>query len=206
MSYDRYLTWTSLLSRPESSCNPFTGDSGWSHAQLIIGILMVVMVIVRCTYVIASRSTLIRTPSGHDITIDQEFPGMKDETVNLNVLPRGNVIVNVGLAVEDWIVKMLLTKKILLDKQPEPEPVETGVSEHDQLTTKRQSTARQMSYSFFHLLFTLGAAYISMCMTSWGDDVSSVNDGALSMWVQYAVAIVTGVLYMYVMIAPVVRA
>jgi len=66
------------------------------------------------------------------------------------------------------------------------------------------------NYSFFHLVFALGAAYVCMLMTSWAtisndtNNTLKIDSGQTSMWVKIITSWVVLTLYMWTVIAPIV--
>ncbi|EFJ42217.1 hypothetical protein VOLCADRAFT_83749 [Volvox carteri f. nagariensis] len=62
------------------------------------------------------------------------------------------------------------------------------------------------NYSFFHLIFALASMYIAMLMTGWGTVAQVRKDridvGWASVWVKPAAEWVTGLLYMWTLVAP----
>ena len=66
------------------------------------------------------------------------------------------------------------------------------------------------SYSFFHLVFALGATYVCMLLTSWSELSNSndtdggiqVDSGAASMWVKIVSSWLALLLYIWTVIAP----
>ncbi|GIL51871.1 hypothetical protein Vafri_7783 [Volvox africanus] len=61
------------------------------------------------------------------------------------------------------------------------------------------------NYSFFHLIFALASMYIAMLMTGWGSvsqEKDRIDVGWVSVWVKTAAEWVTGLLYMWTLVAP----
>jgi hypothetical protein len=75
---------------------------------------------------------------------------------------------------------------------------------------KEESGPVSYSYSFFHLVFCLGACYVCMLLTSWatitGDDKGTirVDSGQMSMWVKIITSWIVVSLYLWTLIAPMV--
>lgn len=63
-----------------------------------------------------------------------------------------------------------------------------------------------LSYSFFHFVFALGAMYAAMLFTSWTNVGSSaqwsLDKGAASMWVKIGCEWAAGILYLWILSAP----
>jgi len=64
----------------------------------------------------------------------------------------------------------------------------------------------EYSYAFFHTIFVLASMYVAMLLTGWGtrreDDSEAVGSGWASVWVKFASVWVTGLLYVWCLIAP----
>mmetsp|Transcript_291 Transcript_291/g.524 ORF Transcript_291/g.524 Transcript_291/m.524 type:complete len:422 (-) Transcript_291:90-1355(-) len=80
-------------------------------------------------------------------------------------------------------------------------------------TTDKESDSEKgpvgYSYSFFHLVFALGATYVCMLLTSWSELSSSdddsgikVDSGAASMWVKVVTSWLALLLYTWTVVAP----
>lgn len=63
-----------------------------------------------------------------------------------------------------------------------------------------------LGYSFFHLIFVLGAMYSAMLFTNWSSADTyaslSVDKGVASMWVKISCEWACAVLYLWIMVAP----
>lgn len=68
------------------------------------------------------------------------------------------------------------------------------------------------SYTFFHIMFTLGYMYIGMVLTNWAtfsnvsadQDVVKVDSGEIAFWLKIASSWATLVLYLWTLLAPMI--
>ncbi|KAG2425224.1 hypothetical protein HYH02_015051 [Chlamydomonas schloesseri] len=87
------------------------------------------------------------------------------------------------------------------------EAVTGGAPKPDAAAAARAEALAPVSYnySFFHLIFALASMYIAMLMTGWGSvaqDKDRIDVGWASVWVKLGAQWVTGLLYMWTLLAP----
>jgi hypothetical protein len=61
------------------------------------------------------------------------------------------------------------------------------------------------NYAFFHMIFALASMYIAMLMTGWGQveqDKERIDVGWVSVWVKISAQWLTGLLYVWTLMAP----
>lgn len=61
------------------------------------------------------------------------------------------------------------------------------------------------NYAFFHMIFALASMYMAMLMTGWGEveqDKERIDVGWASVWVKICAQWLTGLLYVWTLIAP----
>ncbi|CAD7700183.1 unnamed protein product, partial [Ostreobium quekettii] len=177
-AYCMYLCLAALESNPQGDCNGLVNTAESASAMVFAMMLTLGAVIYSALRAGSNTSTFFTSQDGEDDLAERPLLDEVENGTSAELGDEESQVPEIPMASRDGVDVRAMD---------EFEPV-------------------AYSYSLFHAVFALASMYMAMLMTSWGtgEGGALIDVGWASVWVKMASQLVTAILYIWTLAAPII--